>query len=121
MKKRNNGLGRVGRDTDSDGWSDGEEVNKYKTSPLSTDTDEDDCEIWFDIQQNDYDGDGLTWWEEVNRYHTNPGVFTVVDVDGDGLDGYGERECGSDPSLVDTDGDGLSDYEEFVLGTSPVL
>ena len=38
----------------------------------STDRDEDDCELWFDITQNDYDNDDLTWWEEVNIYNTNP-------------------------------------------------
>ncbi|HEC75715.1 MAG TPA: hypothetical protein ENI33_00445, partial [Thermoplasmatales archaeon] len=25
-----------------------------------------DCEIWFDIYQNDYDGDGIPYWVEVN-------------------------------------------------------
>jgi len=54
-------------DSNSYGHSSGEEDG-------STDTDEDDCEIWFNIQQNDYDGDGLTWWEEVNVYGTDPGV-----------------------------------------------
>jgi|GEM_PF-6176274 len=34
----------------------------------------DDCELWFDITQNDGDGDGLTWWEEVNVYGTDPTV-----------------------------------------------
>ena len=33
-----------------------------------------DCEIWFDIFQNDYDGDGIPYWTEVNKYHTDPEV-----------------------------------------------
>ena len=50
--------------------------------------DEDDCEMWFDIKQNDYDGDGLTWWEEVNVYGTDPTEYTrnwlfMVYMDGD--------------------------------------
>jgi len=58
-------------DSNGPGHSSGEEDG-------STDTDEDDCEIWFDIQQNDYDGDGLTWWEEVNVYGTDPAVRNYV-------------------------------------------
>jgi len=38
----------------------------------STGSDEDDCEIWFEVYQNDYDNDGLVYWEEVNMYGTNP-------------------------------------------------
>ncbi|GEM_PF-4404305 len=79
-------------DSDGLGHSSGEEDG-------STDTDEDDCEIWFNIQQNDYDGDGLTWWEEVNVYGTDP---TNWDTDGDGL---------SD-GLEDFDGDFLLNVEE---------
>jgi len=33
-----------------------------------------DCEIWFDIFQNDYDGDGIPYWTEVNKYDTDPKV-----------------------------------------------
>ena len=33
------------------------------------DTDQDDCELWFDITQGGVgdDGDGLTWWQEVRE------------------------------------------------------
>ncbi len=53
-------------DTDGDGLSDGDEVNRYHTNPLRADT----------------DGDGLTDGAEVNTYHTNP---LNRDTDGDGL------------------------------------
>jgi len=33
-----------------------------------------DCEIWFDITQNDYDGDGIPYWTETEIYHTDPTV-----------------------------------------------
>ena len=39
----------------------------------STGSGEDDCEIWFEVYQNDYDNDGLTWWEEIT-HGTNPTV-----------------------------------------------
>ncbi len=42
---------------------------------------EDDCEIWFDITQNDKDNDGLTYWEEINIFNTNP---RMSDTDSDG-------------------------------------
>ena len=28
-----------------------------------------DCELWFDITQNDFDGDGIPYWTEVNIYN----------------------------------------------------
>jgi hypothetical protein len=33
-----------------------------------------DCELWFDIYQNDYDGDDIPYWSEVNIYETNPEI-----------------------------------------------
>ena len=33
-----------------------------------------DCELWFDISQNDYDGDGVPYWTEFNIYGTDPEV-----------------------------------------------
>ena len=77
--------------------------------------DEDDCEIWFNIRQNDYDGDGLTYWEEVNVYGTDPTEFT--DSDGDGLGDGEEMLFGVDgfityPYNPDTDGDGFNDAND---------
>ena len=83
----------------------------------STDEDEDDCELWFTITQNDRDRDGLTWYEEVNIYHTNPLEFTMDDIDRDGADGSEEKDCGGDPALTNTDGDELNDWEEYKAGT----
>ena len=44
-----------------------------------------DCELWFDIYQNDYDGDGIPYWTEVNDYGTDPEVDNTGD-DNDGDD-----------------------------------
>ena len=33
-----------------------------------------DCEIWFDITQNDYDEDGIPYWTETEIFHTDPTV-----------------------------------------------
>ena len=33
-----------------------------------------DCEIFFDITQNDYDGDGLPYWAETEFFDTDPTV-----------------------------------------------
>jgi agmatine deiminase len=65
------------------------------------DGDQDDCELWFDITQNDYDADGLTWWQECGP---------------DNPDRYG-----TDPTDWDTDGDGLNDYDEIIVyGINPI-
>jgi len=88
----------------------------------STGTDEDDCEIWFDIRQNDYDGDGLTWWEEVNVYGMDPTVNNSGDdLDGDGMsieweDRYGLNDLDPGDALEDLDGDGLLNLWEFEMG-----
>jgi|GEM_PF-2732679 len=51
----------------------------------STGTNEDDCEIWFDIVQTDNDRDGLVYYDEISNYETNP---VCSDTDGDGwMDG----------------------------------
>ena len=81
--------------------SDGEEVNKYKTSALEPDT----------------DGDGLTDSEELERHKTDP---NVADTDGDGLgDGEEVEEHGTNPLLGDTDRDGSLDLIEVKAGTDP--
>ena len=45
-----------------------------------------DCEIFFDITQNDYDNDGITYWTETNKFNTDPKVDdTGRDDDNDGI------------------------------------
>jgi len=87
----------------------------------STTIDQDDCEIWFNIQQNDYDNDGLTYWEEVNVYGTDPAVDnTGDDLDGDGMsieweDWYGLSDLDPGDALDDPDRDGLTNLEEYTV------
>ena len=113
-------------DTDGDGLRDGEEINKYKTSPLKADTDGDSLRDGDEIfiyktnpNSSDSDDDGLTDGEEVLTYHTDP---LKTDTDGDGLsDGDEVRKYRTDPLKVDTDGDGLSDYDEIMkYHTDPI-
>lgn len=90
----------------------------------STNTDQDDCELWFDVYQNGADTDGLTWWNEVHDYFTDP---TDWDTDGDALS---DKEAlytpGLDPfvwndPMGDADGDTIANlWEISVLGTNPV-
>jgi outer membrane protein OmpA-like peptidoglycan-associated protein len=80
-------------DTDGDGISDGDEVNKYHTNPLKVDT----------------DGDGLSDYDEIFKYHTDP---LKADTDGDGLNDGDEIARKTDPLNPDTDGDGLTDGDE---------
>lgn len=93
----------VVEDTDGDGLSDEDEINKYDTDPNSVDTDR----------------DGLDDYEEVNRYSTDP---NLVDTDEDGLSDNSEIVTyNTNPLSGDTDGDGLDDYEEVrKYDTSPL-
>jgi hypothetical protein len=89
----------------------------------------DDCELWFDITQNDADGDGLTWAIEV-ALGSDPtsidgptAACPLGDIDNDGLPNW--YECKQDtnwpPSITamagngDLDYDGLSNLEEYEL------
>ena len=81
-------------DTDGDGLTDDDEINKYGTEPRNPDT----------------DGDGLSDGDEVIRYKTDP---LNPDTDGDGLkDGEEVLTYKTNPLNPDTDGDGLSDGTE---------
>lgn len=95
-----------------------------------------DCELWFDISQNDFDGDGIPYWAEVNVFHTDPTVDDRgKDFDGDGVPYEWEYKWGSgvtydwdgnftyywmyDPftwenfSAMDPDHDGLNNLQEY--------
>ncbi|HEC75714.1 MAG TPA: hypothetical protein ENI33_00440 [Thermoplasmatales archaeon] len=100
-------------DVNGYGHASGTEDGKY---------DENDCEIWFDILEDDYDGDGLTYWEEVNIYHTSPLENDAGrDDDGDGLPIEWEDKYGYNPfsydehSKLDPDEDGLQNDEEYMM------
>ncbi|RLF45408.1 MAG: hypothetical protein DRN17_02640 [Thermoplasmata archaeon] len=83
---------------------------------------ESDCEIWFDVVQEDYDGDGLAYWEEVNVYGTDPMQNDLGrDDDNDGIPIEWEDRWGYNPfsydehSTLDEDNDGIQNYEEYVM------
>ena len=106
-------------DTDGDGLSDGDEVNKYHTNPLKADSDGDGLsdgdevmKYQTDPMKGDTDGDGLSDGDEVMKYHTDP---LKADSDGDGLnDGDEVMKYHTDPLKADTDGDGLNDGDEVM-------
>ena len=91
-------------DSDGDGLSDADEVNKYGTNPNDADS----------------DGDGLTDQEEIQSYGTDP---LAVDSDGDGLSDADEVKGTAgyvtDPLAGDTDGDGMDDGDEIANGYDP--
>ncbi len=101
-------------DSDGDGISDDDEINKYHTDPHKADTDGDGLNDFQEIfvyrtdpNKPDTDGDGLYDGEEVNKYHTDPLSW---DSDGDGLsDGYEVNISHTNPLNHDTDGDGIWD------------
>jgi len=97
-----------------------------------------DCELLFDISQNDYDGDGIPYWTELNVFHTDPTVDNRgEDADHDGVPIEWEYEWGHsfgynhssgeienrwmyDPFVwedhrnLDSDDDGLDNVEEYL-------
>ncbi len=97
-----------------------------------------DCELTFDIYQNDIDGDRIPYWTEVNKFHTDPTVDnTGEDKDGDGVPIEWEFKWGYTMSIdwenrtwmhdwkydpfvwedhqnMDDDHDGLNNIEEYL-------
>ncbi|MCX6667255.1 MAG: C2 domain-containing protein [Euryarchaeota archaeon] len=97
-----------------------------------------DCELLFDITQNDYDGDGIPYWTEVNVFGTDPTVDNQGwDNDSDGVPIEWEFKWGHyfeydwhndtvenkwiyDPFVwedhrhLDPDEDGLDNIEEYL-------
>ncbi|MCK4348344.1 MAG: hypothetical protein KAW47_06985 [Thermoplasmatales archaeon] len=105
-----------------------------------------DCELWFDIYQNDFDGDGIPYWTEVNVFNTNPEIDnTGEDIDEDGVPIEWEYKWGyflnidwenyswmpdwkydpfvwEDHKNMDDDEDGLDNVEEYLTsqwGSNP--
>jgi hypothetical protein len=94
-----------------------------------------DCELWFDISQNDFDQDGFPYWLETNVYNTSPLVDNRgEDADQDGIPiewehtfGLTYFEWGHDEGYymiydpffwenytdIDDDDDGLNNVEEY--------
>ncbi len=80
-----------------------------------------DCELWFDITQNDYDGDHIPYWIEVNTLGTDPEIDdTTSDPDNDNIPTYWEYRWGYDPLTwndfedIDPDNDSINNYEEYL-------
>ncbi|PNX53712.1 MAG: hypothetical protein BV458_02870 [Thermoplasmata archaeon M9B2D] len=94
-----------------------------------------DCELLFNITQNDFDGDGFPYWLETNMYNTSPLIDNRgEDADNDGIPIEWEYTFGLtyfewghnsgyymeyDPftwenhSIIDEDDDGLNNIEEY--------
>ncbi len=80
-----------------------------------------DCELWFDITQNDYDGDGIPYGIEVDILGIDPTVDDYsLDPDNDNISTYWEYKWGYDPlkwdnhEKLDPDKDSINNIEEFL-------
>jgi hypothetical protein len=91
--------------------------------------DENDCEVWFNIYQNDFDNDNMPYWVETNIYGTDPTYNnTGEDHDLDGVPIEWEHKWGFNPLIwedhenYDPDYDSLTNVEEYLtrdFGTDP--
>jgi hypothetical protein len=80
-----------------------------------------DCELWFNIFQNDYDNDNIPYWVEVNEYGTDPEVDNTGDDDDfDDVPIEWEWKWGYDPfasdnhASIDPEGDSIDNVEEYL-------
>jgi hypothetical protein len=79
-----------------------------------------DCELWFDIYQNDFDDDGIPYWTEVNTYGTDPEVENSGDPDEDGIPVAWEWKWNYDPFAwedhenIDPEKDSINNFEEYL-------
>jgi len=82
---------------------------------------EKDCEIWFNIYQNDIDNDKIPTWAEINIYGSDPFIDNSNDdFDNDDVPFYWEHHWNYNPNVwddhqnLDPDNDGLTNFEEFL-------
>jgi hypothetical protein len=79
-----------------------------------------DCELYFDIYQNDYDGDKIPYWSEINEYNSDPETNLGEDPDNDLVSTVWEHKWGYNPfqaedhEELDSDTDSINNYEEFL-------
>ena len=97
-----------------------------------------DCELWFNIYQNDFDNDGLSYFTETELYNTDPTIDDRGrDYDNDSVPIEWEHKWGQsivwdyntfeykyfqwydpftweDHRTLDPDYDGLTNYEEYL-------
>jgi len=83
---------------------------------------EKDCEIWFNIYQNDYDNDGIPTWAEINMYNSDPYIDNSNDdFDKDNIPFYWEHHWNYNPTIydnheiLDPECDGLTNIEEYMV------
>jgi len=79
-----------------------------------------DCELWFNIYQNDYDNDNIPYWTEINTYGTDPETKNSGDSDNDKIPVEWEYKWGYNPFTwedhinIDSDSDSINNYEEYL-------
>ncbi|MBN1795604.1 MAG: hypothetical protein JW804_02930 [Sedimentisphaerales bacterium] len=117
-------------DTDSDGLSDGYEVNTTGTDPTNNDCDNDGLTDGYEVNNSntdpeDYDSDDdllSDKWEVDNSLNPNSSSGNDGkngDPDGDGLVNLDEVIYGANPRNSDTDSDGTNDGAEVAQGSNP--
>ena len=79
-----------------------------------------DCELWFDIFQNDFDNDGIPYWTEVYTYGSDPENENSGDPDEDGIPVAWEHKWNYDPFVwdhhekIDPEEDSINNLEEYL-------
>jgi hypothetical protein len=116
------------KDSDNDGLSDDDEINKYNTDPNNPDTDRDSLIDGDEVNKyhtcpynKDTDGDTLRDDTEINATHTDP---TKSDTDNDGMPDGWEVKYGLNPltndAQYDKDGDKVTNINEYLNASNPL-
>lgn len=80
-----------------------------------------DCELWFDIWQNDADGDHIPYWIETEILGTDPTIDDrALDPDNDSIPSFWEYKWRYQPLVwedhehIDPENDSINNIEEYL-------
>jgi hypothetical protein len=115
------GIDTLHLDSDGDGLTDDDEINRHGTDPQNRDSDDDGLSDYFEIQTQSLMDDGNMWPDPLVEDSSCPPPPSGIwpDQDSDGMTDCEESIKGTWRFVADFDADYIPDGIEMSMGTNP--